>query len=165
MLKYFVNIETIEELKKVYKELAKKHHPDLGGSKEEFQELNNEYDLLFKSLKNKKANKKANTKDNKDGDKFKDIINELIKYNELTIEIIGSWLWISGNTYPLRNIIKSLGLLWSKGRKKWYYTADTIGANTHYKKKTYDQLKNDYGYTKIKSGSTKDKDKDKNYLK
>ena len=159
MMKYFVNINTIEELKKVYKELAKKLHPDLGGNKEKFQEMNNEYDMLFKELK---ANKKANKTNNKDDDKFKDIINELIKYNELTIEIIGSWLWVSGNTYPLRDCIKKLGLLWSKGRKKWYYTSDTIGANTHYKKKTYEQLKNDYGYTKVK-GSTKDKDK--NYLK
>lgn len=162
MLKYFVNIETIEELKKVYKELAKKLHPDLGGNKEEFQAMNNEYDKLLETLK---SNKKTNKANNKDDDKFKNIINELIKYNELTIEIIGSWLWVSGNTYPLRDSIKKLGMLWSKGRKKWYYTADTIGANTHYKKKTYDQLKNDYGYTKIKSGSTKDKDKDKNYLK
>ena len=160
MLKYFIGVETLDELKKKYKELAKKHHPDLGGNKEKFQSMNNEYDLLFKSLKNKKANTKANIKDN---DNFKDIINELIKYNELTIEIIGSWLWISGNTYPLRDIIKNLGLLWSKGRKKWYYTADTIdGANKYYKKKTYEELKNNYGYSKIKSAS---KDKDKNYLK
>ena len=160
MLKYFIGVETLDELKKKYKELAKKHHPDLGGNKEKFQSMNNEYDLLFKSLKNKKANTKANTKE---GDNFKDIINELIKYNELTIEIIGSWLWISGNTYPLRDIIKNLGLLWSKGRKKWYYTADTIdGANKYYKKKTYEELKNNYGYSKIKSAS---KDKDKNYLK
>ena len=139
MLKYFVNIQTIEELKKVYKELAKQLHPDLGGNKEKFQEMNNEYDKLLESLK---ANKKANKANNKDSDKFKDIINELIKYNELTIEIIGSWLWISGNTYPLRDMIKNLGLLWSKGRKKWYYTNDNIGANTHYKKKTYEELKN-----------------------
>ena len=157
MLKYFIGVETLEELKKKYKELAKKHHPDLGGNKEKFQAMNNEYDMLFKDLK---ANKKSNIKDN---DNFKDIINELIKYNELTIEIIGSWLWISGNTYPLRDIIKNLGLLWSKGRKKWYYTADTIdGANKYYKKKTYEELKNNYGYSKIKSAS---KDKDKNYLK
>ena len=160
MMKYFVNIETIEELKKAYKELAKKLHPDLGGNKEKFQEMNNEYDLLFKSLK---ANKKANKTKVKDNDNFKDIINELIKYNELTIEIIGSWLWISGNTYPLRDMIKNLGLLWSIGRKNWYYTADNIEHNnTHYKKKTYDELKQSYGYTKIKSAS---KDKDKNYLK
>ena len=158
MMKYFVNIQTIEELKKKYKELAKKLHPDLGGNKEEFQSMNNEYDLLFKNLKsNKKANK------TKDDDKFKNIINELIKYNELTIEIIGSWLWISGNTYPLRDCIKNLGLLWSKGRKKWYYTNDELdNKNTHYKKKTYEELKQSYGYTKIKSST---KDKDKNYLK
>ena len=72
-------------------------------------------DLVFQDNVLKKANK-AN---NKDSDKFKDIINELIKYNELTIEIIGSWLWISGNTYPLRDMIKNLGLLWSKGRKSF----------------------------------------------
>ena len=162
MLKYFIGVETIEELKKKYKELAKKLHPDLGGTKEEFQSMNNEYDKLLETLK---SNKKTNKANNKDDDKFKNIINELIKYNELTIEIIGSWLWISGNTYPLRDMIKNLGLLWSKGRKKWYYTADNIeGANKYYKKKTYDQLKNDYGYTKIKSGNNT-KDKDKNYLK
>ena len=161
MMKYFRGIETIEELKKAYKELAKKLHPDLGGNKEKFQEMNNEYDLLFKSLKaNKKANKAANNKDN---DNFKNIIDELIKYNELTIEIIGSWLWVRGNTYPLRDMIKNLGMLWSKGRKKWYYTADNIGTNTHYKKKTYDELKQSYGYTKIKS--TTKNTKDKNYLK
>ena len=147
MIKYFRGVETIEELKKAYKELAKRLHPDLGGNKEKFQEMNNEYDLLFKELK---ANKKANKTNINTNDNFKDIINELIKYNELTIEIIGSWLWVSGNTYPLRDMIKNLGMLWSKGRKKWYYTADTIDSkNTHYKKKSYEELKQSYGYSKI----------------
>lgn len=31
MTKYFVNCKTLDELKKVYKHLAQKHHPDVGG--------------------------------------------------------------------------------------------------------------------------------------
>ena len=149
-MKYFININTIEELKKKYKELAKKLHPDLGGNKKSFQEMTNEYDKLKKNLE-KNINKENTT------DKFKDIINELVKYNQLTIEIIGSWLWVSGNTYPLKDTIKNLGLLWSKGRKKWYYTNDNIDSKAkYYKKKTYEELKNEYGYSIVNNGEKKD---------
>ena len=40
---YFDDCNTIEECKARYKELAKKLHPDMGGSKEEFQRLFDEY--------------------------------------------------------------------------------------------------------------------------
>lgn len=34
MAKYFINVNTLEELRKQYKELLKKYHPDNGGSEE-----------------------------------------------------------------------------------------------------------------------------------
>ena len=40
---YFDDCDTIEECKSKYKELAKKMHPDVGGTKEEFQQLFDEY--------------------------------------------------------------------------------------------------------------------------
>ena len=46
--KYFENINTLEELRKQYKELLKLHHPDNGGNLEIMQEINTEYDRLFK---------------------------------------------------------------------------------------------------------------------
>lgn len=46
MTKYFENISTLEELETKYRELAKKYHPDTGGTKTEFQELNEEYKNL-----------------------------------------------------------------------------------------------------------------------
>lgn len=49
---YIKNVETLEELKKAYKKLALKLHPDCGGSNEEMAQLNNEYDELFIKLKN-----------------------------------------------------------------------------------------------------------------
>jgi len=48
MNKYFTpNPATLEELKKMYRELAMKHHPDIGGDTETMKIINNEYDSLF----------------------------------------------------------------------------------------------------------------------
>ena len=37
---------TAEEIKKSYRELAKKHHPDKGGNEEEFKKINEAYSIL-----------------------------------------------------------------------------------------------------------------------
>ena len=50
MNKYFNNTNTLEELRKQYKELLKQHHPDNGGNVSDMQEINSEYDRLFKIL-------------------------------------------------------------------------------------------------------------------
>ena len=59
-MKYFNNVETLEELRKQYKELLKKYHPDNGGNVSDMQEVNAEYDELFKVLKNKHESKTEN---------------------------------------------------------------------------------------------------------
>ena len=44
-----LNVEqgsTKEELKKAYRKLAFKHHPDTGGNKDDFAQVNNAYSLL-----------------------------------------------------------------------------------------------------------------------
>ena len=47
---YFENVSTIEELRKRYRELLKKHHPDNGGDLATMQEINAEYNSLFSIL-------------------------------------------------------------------------------------------------------------------
>ncbi len=51
MNKYFENISTLNELRKQYKELLKIHHPDNGETLEIMQEINSEYDRMFKISK------------------------------------------------------------------------------------------------------------------
>ena len=46
---YFRNVNTLEELRKQYKELLKQYHPDnANGSTEATQEINAEYDKQLK---------------------------------------------------------------------------------------------------------------------
>ena len=51
-MKYFKEIETIEELKKAYFRMALENHPDHGGDVEIMKAINNEYAEMQKVLKN-----------------------------------------------------------------------------------------------------------------
>lgn len=126
---YLKNASNLQELKKLYFELSKKYHPDVtGGNTEIMQIINNEYDYLKKVLKNaepgKDESKKAYSETWQSMDIFREVINELLKYPKITIEIIGSWLWISGNgTFAIKDSIlyEKLKCKYSKSQKKFYW--------------------------------------------
>lgn len=52
---HFANCYTTEEVKARYKTLAKTLHPDKGGTKEDFQELQNQYEQILESVKRQPA--------------------------------------------------------------------------------------------------------------
>ena len=60
-MKFIKDVTTLEELKRVYKKLALKYHPDMGGTDKEMAQINNEYEALFDKLKNTHKNKKVST--------------------------------------------------------------------------------------------------------
>lgn len=61
MKTYFSNVQTLDELRKQYRDLLKKYHPDNGGSEEETKAINVEYERLFKTLKDKHTRQQDNT--------------------------------------------------------------------------------------------------------
>jgi hypothetical protein len=146
-INYFTGVTTIEELKKAYRQLAKKFHPDLNrdaDTTKQMQDINNEYEYLFSRLGTEKDTKAGHNVN----DSFRDIINNLMKYEGIEIDIIGSWIWLKGNTYNVKEQIKELGFKWSKNNKAWY-----LGELSATKKKgslTWDQKVEKYGKQTIK---------------
>ena len=160
MLKYFKNCTTKEECKKMYKKLAFKHHPDRGGDLDTMKEINNEFDWIMKNGIFKSAKAKKDTKKDYDfsTSQFKDIITKLLKFKGLEIEITGVFIWVTGNTYQNKEVLKQLGFRYSRNKKAWYTAPKEYFTQKTYYKKSYsmNEIRNKYGSTRFESeGSAK----------
>ena len=123
-MKYFTNCTTAEELKAKYHELLKQYHPDNGGDPEICKQINNEFSEMFARLKNIHRNHEGQTyqkETSETAEQFMDMINRVIHFTGCRIEIIGSWIWISGNTYQYKDQLKALHFGFSKQKTAWYY--------------------------------------------
>lgn len=116
-MKWFANVTSVEELRKLYRELLKKYHPDNpNGSTEITKEIVTEYDRLFSILsKNNQVDEQTYTDD--ENEAFKAIINQILHINA-DIEIIGSWLWVHGG-YEYKELLKSIGFKFAPKKKCW----------------------------------------------
>lgn len=110
--KYFMNVTTIEELKQQYKKLAFKHHPDRGGDITIMQVINAEYEALTQKLKDE-------TTTAQDLADFKEVIDKLVNTPGITIEIVGTWIWVSGETKPIKQTLSELHFHWNRKRELW----------------------------------------------
>ncbi len=163
MNKYFNNISTLEELRKQYKELLKLHHPDNGGILEIMQEINAEYDRLFKILKSQHESNNAdqastNTDYNNmkydfaEDEKLREMLNKIIHFNGIDIELVGAWIWLSGNTYAHKKELKTLGFKWASQKKMWYWHSEAFRKKSH-KTLSMDDIRNYYGSTNVRPES------------
>ena len=159
MFKYFNNCKTIEDVKATYKALAKKYHPDIAGAEftATMQEINSEFEKAFEKYKNIHESAEGNTYTTEQNStetpaEFMEIINKLINCNGLNIELIGRWIWVNGNTYLYKDIIKQLGFKWASNKKSWYWhTAEDSTCNR--KKMSLEQIKEKYGCTAFQTNS------------
>ena len=160
MNKYFKDVNTLEELRKQYKNLLKKYHPDNGGSEEATKEINTEYERLFKILNDKMDSKKQ---DNASGNEteysknmydwendkaIRETLEKIINFKGIDIEIIGAWIWVSGNTYNYRKQLKEYGFKYASKKKAWYFHTEAFRKTSH-KKLTMDDIRSYYGTTKV----------------
>jgi len=122
-MKWFINITTLDDLRKLYRKLAFEHHPDRGGDLRNMQEINNEYEILSTRLINSNPTFSENRK-NYEHQVAKDMrakLDEILNLPGIMIEIMGSWIWITGNTYSVKDHLKEAGFRFSHNKTAWYW--------------------------------------------
>lgn len=112
MLKWFKDCKTSEEVKRKYRDLCKQYHPDLHpneNTEDLMKEINHEYDYEINWAKLNASHGSSSDNNAPKSDEapeaFAKIINSIIGCEGIEIDVVGSWVWVTGNTYPHREIL------------------------------------------------------------
>lgn len=153
-MKHFENISTLEEAKKLYRELAKQHHPDKGGDVEIMKQVNSEYDFICaKILKGENLNTEDFNEAWSNSQLFKEKIDAIIHIDGLIIEIVGLWLWITGDTRNHKETLKAAGYWWASKKLAWYWRPESAAGGRG--KYSLDELRSKHGSTLVSTANYK----------
>ena len=159
-MKHFSSVTSLDVLKLQYKKLTFKNHPDRGGKTEVMQEINSEYEQLLNRIINE-ASKDQYQDSSENGrgfwssrsehseveKKVKQAIDAIINLDGLDIEIIGVWVWVSGDTKQHKEKLKEAGFVWNRVQCKWVF----IGKKSNGRgRMTLDQMRELHGSQKVK---------------
>lgn len=129
-MKFFSNCKDKTELKKQMRILSKKYHPDCGGDPEVFKQLSVEYDRLYKILPEKSDRTETAGTDYQPeheadfgslSEALREAVNAVAGLSGVTVELCGRWIWVSGETYSVKEILKANGYKFSRKKKMWYF--------------------------------------------
>jgi hypothetical protein len=138
---FFNECKSLDEAKREYKRLALIHHPDRGGDTAMMQEINRQYEELMENPFF--GFSKAKPEAQEDFLKFPEIIEQIIRF-DITIEVCGNWIWLSGNTISYREELKKIGFFFAPKKVMWYWRPkDFKSANN--RPKDMDYIRSKYG--------------------
>lgn len=147
---YFKNCLTLDEVKAMYKKLAKEYHPDLGGDTVTMQQINAEYAFACaKILKGENLSAEDTDEQLRMSEEYRQAIEQIINLPGIEIELVGMWIWVTGDTKPVKQVLKDAGFFFASKKVAWYYRAEEY--KTKGGKKTLDEIREKYGSEKVHS--------------
>jgi len=143
-------IKTLDDLKKQYYKLSMIHHPDKPtGNTQAFQDLQNEYEKLVKQiLKGSKLSEEEQKNEIEIDEALREALNSIM-HLDVKIEIIGKWIWVSGNTFPVKETLKAANFTFIKkaGAPFWVFKGEESKGRG---KLTIEEIRKLYGSKDIK---------------
>jgi len=149
---YFNGITNLADLKSEYRKLIMIHHPDKGGDLETMKAINNEHDKIFAQLKAQHNDNPVNKEKQmtETPDQFRNVVVALFELGDLDIELCGQWLWITGDTRPHKEALKTIGCLWAPKKMMWYWRAEEFKSAYSKKGQSMASIRDKYGSQNVK---------------
>lgn len=145
---YFAGCTNEVETKARYRDLAKKLHPDLGGTTREFQDMSAQY------LECLKGNYRAAHKSPQETEsaihadiEAMEAIEKIIHLPGIAIEIVGSWVWVTGQTREVKDVLKEAGFFWASKKLAWHW--HPAGQKCRGGKLDLDDIRSKYGSARV----------------
>lgn len=158
-MRFFQDCQTLEALKLEYRRLAKLHHPDVGGDIETMKQVNAQYDAAVEQIKRNPGHADHQKAQREAPAQWRQAVNSVLHVPGITIELCGSWVWVTGDTYQHRSIFKAAGFQWANAKKAWYWHAPDDVSNNR-RKMTLDEIRAFHGSTLIaQTGPAQEKEK------
>ncbi|EAY31035.1 hypothetical protein [Microscilla marina] len=125
-INYF-NIEQIsnkQELKIAYWTLCKQHHPDFhpGIDDTPIKMINAEYEVLAHLMETEGRFEQFKTGEEQ-GEIDQMFMEMYLKVCHLPLifELVGNWIWVTGDTRAHKETLKKAGFFWAKKKQAWYW--------------------------------------------
>lgn len=147
-MKFFNGCNTIDEVKKLYKKLAMENHPDRGGDTTTMQAINTEYAFACAKLAKGAglSDEDADT-EIRLSEEYRQVIEKIINLPGIVIEIVGNWIWVTGETKPVKKNLKEAGFYFASKKIAWYYRNEVF--KTRGSGAPLEQIRAKYGSEKI----------------
>ena len=156
---YYSSCYTVEETKRLYRTLAFENHPDLGGSTEIMQAINDQYHDKLRELDGQQEKASYDPKktwtyryDEQTEQATMDKIAEFLalKLEGVELLLIGTWLWVQGKTRESKDAIKGLGFKYNGKRKMWYFNPNPEKKTRYNSRANLGDLAKKYGSRIVK---------------
>lgn len=148
-MKFFNDCTTLDDVKALYRKLAFDYHPDRGGDLATMQAINAEYAYATALLvKGSKLSGKEAEQELRFSEEYRNVVEQIINLPGIKIELVGLWIWVTGNTKPVKNYLRSAGLFYASKKEAWYYRSADL-KEFRGGKKSLDEIRSKYGSEEI----------------